>query len=109
MSGADRTTKTSPEESRTRFAALASARNKSLYGYVDLGVEHLRQVQAQQNAGSQPVRAIGVYDTAIAGNASHAEAFLVVKFSNKRPLQTVETDLLDRYKDHAKKYEIEPV
>jgi hypothetical protein len=102
---ADRTTKTSPEDSKRRFEEMAAARNKPLYGYIDISVERLRAMRCKENENdSTSFPAIAVYDTAIAANTAHAEAFLIVKFSSGRPWKTVGGDLRDEYKNQVNQY-----
>jgi hypothetical protein len=115
---ADRLTATTPDATKVRFQALANSKSKLLFGFLDLSVAHLRSVvcdrevpvekpkkqQPVTNAAVPKVRAIAVYDTAISDNTAHAEAFLVVKHSNSKPYKSLETDLLERYRDHIQRY-----
>ncbi len=101
---ADRTEKTTADATRKRFENLASSKRRSLYGYVDLDVTFLRAQTTKHDDKIPNVRAIGVYDTATADNGAHAEAFLIVEFSNTRPKKSVQADLLDKYKSQIKAY-----
>ncbi len=116
---ADRLKATTADAAKGRFQALAKGRGKLLFGFVDLSVTHLRSVECDRDPPvdkkpknqqshtdtQQPqVRAIAVYDTATPDNAAHAEAFMIVKHSGKKPYKTLEADLLDYYRGHIQRY-----
>lgn len=103
---ADRTTYATPEESQARFAAMSTRNGKQLHGYVDLHTAKLREQRTNLTEDGKPpvVQAIGVYDTASAENSSHAEAFMLLKRSGTKPLKTLQTDLVDHYKDKVERY-----
>ena len=89
------------EESRQRADVLAEMRAAPAVGYINLSVSYLRSLtDGQSNA-----QAIGVYDTAVCAttqtpaNASHAEAFQIIKRTNKVPFKTLQADLMEQYKD----------
>jgi hypothetical protein len=103
----DRVEKTHDEDSKRRFSALATSGSRILYGYLDISVAHLRAMHCKENAEDKKEvskRAIAVYDTAMQDNAAHAEAFMVIKFSNTKPQKSLEADLLEKYKDRVIRY-----
>jgi hypothetical protein len=101
---ADRCTYSSADESKTRFERMAAQGNKPLYGNVDLKVSFLRSRTYRNEESGEISRAIGVYDTGIAENPAHAEAFMLLKISNTKPLKSIQQDLLERYKDRVVRY-----
>jgi hypothetical protein len=82
----------SHERSRARVKS-----GKPLVGYIEMDVQHLRQLQLVREDKTS-LRAVGVYDTATNENTSHAEALLVARDSNSRPMKAITADLMDRYK-----------
>jgi hypothetical protein len=100
---ADRTDHTTDGESKTRFVDMASA-DHPLYGYIDLVVADLRARQCKKDEKTESERAIAVYDTAIKDNVAHAEAFMIVKFSNTRPYKSIQTDLMEKYQPQVTLY-----
>ena len=96
---ADRINHTTADDSKNRFARMASA-TRALYGYIDVDVADLRArryKEDEKNPDAESVRAIAVYDTALEDNVAHAEAFMIAKFSNKRPYKSIQADLMDKY------------
>ena len=100
---ADRTGHTTDGESKTRFGSMASS-DHPLYGYIDVDVGDLRGRQCKRDEKADSERAIAVYDTALRDNIAHAEAFMIVRFSNTKPLKSLQTDLMDRYQPQIVAY-----
>jgi hypothetical protein len=103
---ADRTAYSAPTDSQARFAKRSTA-TKPLYGFIDISVSHLREIQRKdtQKEGAEETRAIAVYDTAFDENTAHAEAFMLVKYSTDRPLKSLQADLMDKYKGQIGRYD----
>jgi hypothetical protein len=82
-------------ESHARAEARATA-EMPLVGYVEVSVSHLRSFQLSEK-DQEPKQAIGVYDTALPGNDSHAEGFLIAKSTGTVPMKSIEADLMDKH------------
>lgn len=102
---ADRMSHTTADGCKERFAKLAKA-HQPLYGYIDVDVDDLRarHCKAENDPKATSMRAIAVYDTAIEGNTAHAEAFMIVKYSNKKPFDSLKADLMEKYQPGIKAY-----
>jgi hypothetical protein len=100
---ADRTSYTTDDECKTRFANMASA-DHPLYGHIDVVVAGLRAKQCKKDENAENERAIAVYDTGIQENVAHAEAFMIARFSNTKPLKSIQADLMEEYQPRVTLY-----
>ncbi len=96
-----------------RAQAKAARDQSGAWGYLDLSVSTLRSLMPAEK--DRPIKAglpvVGVYDTAVEAedgveeNLAHAEAFIIAKKSNDKPLKSVMSDLMDLYEDAVKRWD----
>lgn len=102
----DRCTYTTEDECHQRALRKAAADQRVAWGYIDLSTRFMRSLRHPEYSG--PV--VGVYDTAVAptanspGNPAHAEAFKIAHVSNRVPLKTIQTNLMDEYQDKVARW-----
>lgn len=102
----DRCSCASISESHSRAVKKASMDGRPCSGYLEISVAFLRAMRYPDD-GRQ---AIGVFDTSVPptaedpGNISHAEAFMLFKRTNSVPIKSLQTDLLDQYKNAVKRW-----
>ena len=103
----DRTHLTEVADSRDRTSASFKLHGHIPAGYVEISADFLRTLKIRYTKLDKECRSLGIFDTALPDNPSHADVFVIAHLSNKQPYSDLKSSLWAHCKDKVQAWPVE--